>query len=368
MTTSPSTISLDFFKTDTDYDGYACFDLDHTIIKPKSGKVFPKDKDDWEFLPDVKDVLESLHKSNWLVIILTNQGGVGKQISKEDITEKFTNIASCLPNNVYVLASIKNDYFRKPMNGMWNIIDGKFQTTGKPKFYCGDAHDPSHRKLKASDLKFAMNGEVSFVYPEIILIPGFTIDNLAHYITDSLKQTVANLDQLTESILTTISETSYAADLVIVSEFIKQYNYIFIIAPPSSGKSSFCKKHLCNYTRLSKDDYKTSSKYLKAVAANIGQPIVFDNTNYAKKSRDKIIDVLNLNGIDNSKIGFIIRDIVKSDSFYLNKYRTYTTKGDHKLLPDVAIHTYFKNKTLPEHNCITVGHMITELNPSHLNF
>jgi histidinol phosphatase-like enzyme len=34
-------------------NGALFFDLDHTLIKPKSDKIFPKDKDDWEFILDV---------------------------------------------------------------------------------------------------------------------------------------------------------------------------------------------------------------------------------------------------------------------------------------------------------------------------
>ena len=38
----------------------AAFDLDYTLIKPKSNKLFPKDKDDWKFLYEKKKSPTSL--------------------------------------------------------------------------------------------------------------------------------------------------------------------------------------------------------------------------------------------------------------------------------------------------------------------
>jgi len=73
----------------------------------------------------------------------------------------------------------------------------------------------------------------------------------------------------------------------------------------------------------------------------LGDKIVFDNTN---ANRDKILSYLK----DSDKIGYIIRNISKEQSFYLNKYRHFITKGGAKLLPDVAIHTYYKRVIYPE--------------------
>ena len=35
-------------------------DFDHTIVKPKYGKTFPKDEDDWEWLrPNIPEIIKS---------------------------------------------------------------------------------------------------------------------------------------------------------------------------------------------------------------------------------------------------------------------------------------------------------------------
>ena len=39
----------------------AGFDIDHTIIEPKSGNKFPKNKDDWKFLYD-KNILNFMFR------------------------------------------------------------------------------------------------------------------------------------------------------------------------------------------------------------------------------------------------------------------------------------------------------------------
>ena len=49
----------------------ASFDLDWTIIKPKSGRKFPKDKDDWKLLFKdtlIKEKLKDLHDNNRIII------------------------------------------------------------------------------------------------------------------------------------------------------------------------------------------------------------------------------------------------------------------------------------------------------------
>ena len=66
----PKNINLDNKKI-------AGFDMDYTLIKPKSGKRFPIDYNDWEWLyPNVKDRLIELSKE--LNCNFSNQMGISK--------------------------------------------------------------------------------------------------------------------------------------------------------------------------------------------------------------------------------------------------------------------------------------------------
>jgi bifunctional polynucleotide phosphatase/kinase len=73
----------------------AGFDMDYTLIKTKSGALFPKNAADWQFLYDteIQSKLKSLHAEDVRVIIFTNQGGVesGNTTLKE-LESKFSAI------------------------------------------------------------------------------------------------------------------------------------------------------------------------------------------------------------------------------------------------------------------------------------
>jgi len=76
----------------------AAFDMDWTILKPKSGALFPKNAHDWCWLykDTTRDKLKELHvKDGFRIVIFSNQGGVahGKTSTKE-LETKFTAIQS----------------------------------------------------------------------------------------------------------------------------------------------------------------------------------------------------------------------------------------------------------------------------------
>lgn len=354
-----SVLELDNFKN-INYSGFACFDMDHTIIKPNNGKVFPKNKDDWIIMDHVHNVLKSFYNNNWLVIIFTNQSGIGKNISESDFLDKLSNISQDLNINIKFLASTTKDYNRKPLPGMWNMVKSQFKNLlDVPRFYCGDAYDPDSYKLKASDFRFAFNNNIPFIYPEKIFIKGFDINNMEKYIYASyVHMKNYSFDKFRMKL---VLPNKYEQDKIELVKFKSKYDYIFIISPPSTGKTTFCKRYLEEFTRLSKDDYKYKSHYLKSIVENINKRLVFDNTNYYEKSRLEIIDILISFDVDINKIGFIIREVDKNTSMFLNNYRCLITNGEYDILPDIAIHSYFKNITYPEKNFIKISSMITSL-------
>ena len=60
----------------SNYTNIVIFDLDNTIIKTKSGKVFPTNINDWEFIHDnVVKTINNLSDST-LIGIITNQKGI----------------------------------------------------------------------------------------------------------------------------------------------------------------------------------------------------------------------------------------------------------------------------------------------------
>lgn len=102
-------------------------DLDHTLIKPKSGNTFPKDKNDWELAyTNVIPRIHSYYAKGYRIIIVTNQGGVEANfISLQDLQEKLDDVKHTLENpkagtdyiHYYYCPSMR-DYYRKPSPGM----------------------------------------------------------------------------------------------------------------------------------------------------------------------------------------------------------------------------------------------------------
>lgn len=68
--------------------------MDGTLIKTKSGLVFPKDYDDWQLIyPDVPKKLHKLHNDGYKIVIFTNQGSIGSgKLNPKFFKNKLKNI------------------------------------------------------------------------------------------------------------------------------------------------------------------------------------------------------------------------------------------------------------------------------------
>ena len=107
-------------------------DLDNTLIKTISGKTFPEDITDFRIqLPVLDKVIEKFPNLKYFFIV-TNQGGIGKFITKDDFETKISSICMfcgnylrdrCSPriiadNWTYCDSMDKVDPMRKPNTGM----------------------------------------------------------------------------------------------------------------------------------------------------------------------------------------------------------------------------------------------------------
>lgn len=107
-------------------------DLDHTLIRPKSGETFPKDADDWEFVPKMLNALwYDIHRDMRPIVIVTNQGGVVaghhtveeieaklKKVEEELVKHLRGNFEYKYPVEVFSYAAYAYNYYRKPSPGM----------------------------------------------------------------------------------------------------------------------------------------------------------------------------------------------------------------------------------------------------------
>jgi bifunctional polynucleotide phosphatase/kinase len=309
------------------------FDLDSTIIKTKFGRVFPKDKNDWEFQYDkIPDVLNN---QKYLNGIVSNQSGLKNKDKVNDWIFKINNICKNI-NISFVFASLNHNKYRKPMCGSWYYIKDKlteYCNINKYKnnnkiYYIGDAAGRKN-DFSDTDIKYAKNCEFKFKTPEIFFKPPNykEYDKIASITYPNLKYYHSNfLNELVEKINLKINN--------------KEKILIMLIGFPASGKSfisNFLLNNLDNFKYYNNDDINENKKNKNLVVNPIKyNKIIDDNTNINTKKR---LEKLN-NFTDYYKIGIYIDyndDIVN----HLNYLRMY--EFNKKIIPKVAYNTLKKN-------------------------
>ncbi len=159
------------------------FDFDHTLFHTASGKTFPQNKKDivpciisWDKINDFSD---------HCVVIISNQAGVGKKCTLEDVQFRLTLGLTLLEKeNIpsITIFSTKFDWYRKPHTYMWRFIlnllnldttylnNQRIKIVNRNYLYIGDAAGrPQNKKgqnFSASDLMFAHNCRIKFMTPE----------------------------------------------------------------------------------------------------------------------------------------------------------------------------------------------------------
>ena len=313
---------LNFYPKIHNYsENVAGFDMDGTIIKTKSGKVFPKDKNDWIFLfDDIPEKLNSLSNTNTIIIFSNQLGILTGKTSEEDIIFKVTNIQNKLNIPFIFLASHEDDLNRKPRPGMISFIESElnFKINKKKSFYVGDM--AGRKKDKSdSDFKFALNIKFKFYTPEEYFKDINEDKEISGYKLDSTLESkpVTNIEK---------------KELIIISGL------------PASGKSSLAKNIIANNNAnfLSKD--KNGNKFKKLVIESLKneETTIVEGLFTKNVQRKEMIDLAKEYGY---KTRLIQMDIPFELAYHLNIYRSLFE--NYKIIPSIVYNIYRKQYEAP---------------------
>ncbi len=308
----------------------AGFDLDYTIIKTKSGNVFPKNKNDWQFLNgEIKNKLIELSKnSNFLIVIFSNQKGLEKHgMTVNDFQDKINNIKKQLDINFILMAALKDDIYRKPRIEMWNYLKNilKINIDKTKSFYVGDMAGRSNDKFD-TDIKFALNLKIKFMTPE-------------QYFLDVTKKESFNLTGYQ------LDNNSSNTKLNIKSEPNKM---VIISGYPGSGKSHLAKKFTkeSKFKLFSRDTLH--NKFMKNLidSMNLGEPVLIEGLYFNNQSRNELKLLAEKYKYNTVYI------LVKTNyelSYHLNLYRSLypNTNDPISPVPEIVYMKYRKNFEFP---------------------
>ena len=288
---------LYYLNVDSKKNKIAGFDLDNTIIVTNSGKIFPKDKDDWKFIDSV--IISRINSlTDYNVVLFTNQKGINNRLGFDNFTEKVMKIIKSFSINISVFISYQDDFYRKPLTGMWDLVSEYCNINKKESFYVGDAAGRKN-DFSNSDINFAYNIKITFLLPE-----EFIQNKVIKYTT---KNTLNIKDWLS-----------------IRKPIIKKekLELVLLVGYPGCGKSTFSKKYYNDYVYINQDTDKTRDYSINKIkqAVKEKKSIIIDNTNLSYEHRLEFIDYVNNNYI----IKIIVFDIPIDVCKYMMYYRVQT--------------------------------------------
>ena len=371
-------------------------DLDWTFIKPIRGKIHPIDEYDWEFLNTDIHIIKQKITEGYKFVIFTNQGGLlnnttGK-LGIEGFKRRWNTIYNILQkehgiHSVYLVASLYDDFNRKPCTGMWEFIENKVNgdvngnviVDRKSSLYVGDM---AGRKgdYSSSDLLFALNLGVEFQVPEVfyniegsnkaisnrtsVLIKALTKDDKIF----KAREYLDNFDKL-------ILEKNKLILEEVKKLLLERQCLIMFVGSPASGKTSFYERNMNNMKNINMLELKymsndtfngTPGKFNKEIEKQLTgkHSVVIDNTNGTIKTRAKYIkiahDVSKKLALEQKPIIVVVIkfNTNKEITLHLNALRTKINNicmmdeiGKEECkhnVPAVAIHSYWKRLENPE--------------------
>ncbi|XP_011635937.1 uncharacterized protein F21D5.5 isoform X1 [Pogonomyrmex barbatus] len=319
----------------------AAYDMDGTLIKTKSGLVFPKDCNDWQLLyPDIPNKLKQFYTNGYKIVIFTNQAGLSSgKIKINDFKRKIERIVQKIGIPIQVFIAVGMNIYRKPTIGMWEFLEkeknGGIAIDKAISLYVGDAAGrpknwaPAKKKDHSSvDRLMALNLGIKFETPEEHFLKHKTAPyQLPKFNPKSLPQT---------------NDVCKPADAELT---LKQQEVVLMVGSPGSGKSHFAKNYLKEYKYVNRDTLGSWQKCIAAVQQYLieGKSIVVDNTNPDPASRQRYIDIA-------KKRNILVRCFVMTTSIehakHNNKFRELTDPS-HIPINEIIINSYVKNYVPP---------------------
>lgn len=264
----------------------AIYDFDHTLVKPKQGRRFPRDAEDWMWTcASVPDIVREKAKK-YFTVILTDQS---KPWKVDMIRAALTEIGvPC----VAIIAFDKE--LKKPNPALFKSVF------------------PNYSKSRSW-----MVGDAA----------GRAGDWSAH----------------DRDVATALSIKFYTPEEVFCAPVPSSARLIFMIGAPGAGKSTYIAQNLGDYTRINGDEYKTSAATIKQARTllkeNINTKVVLDATHGTRERRAAIVALARELGIEPPTAVWI--NVDKSTALARNAARENS-------IPAIAIHTFFKRFEEPD--------------------
>jgi len=317
------------------------FDMDSTLIEPKSGAKWPKSRVDWKWWKSVVPTrLKEWYNKGYKIVIFTNQGGIEKKKQElKHITGKILDITEKLSFPVQAFVAHATNIHRKPNTTMWDFFvtncNKGVDVDLKESFYIGDAggrlkgwRSGAKKDFSCSDRSFAFNVGIGFKTPEEFFLDEAATKKFSWGCLDA----AAYLKDAESKGLKEFEGSSITSD--------KQEMLIFV-GMPASGKSSFAKKYLepKGYVWINRDTLKTPAKCLKAAEAALekGKSVVIDNTSPTTADRANYINLAKEASVP---VRCFVFELSRELANHLNFFREKVTDGDRRRVPDVGFNVY----------------------------
>ncbi|EPQ31959.1 uncharacterized protein PFL1_00158 [Pseudozyma flocculosa PF-1] len=344
----------------------ALFDLDGTLVRPKSNKQFPSARDEYDFkfcFQNVVSKVQQAHGEGYAIVVVSNQKQTqySGSVKLETWRKKVVHVARALDVPLRIFAALADDQYRKPRLGIWTELQERFNGGLAPdlasSYYVGDAAGRKSMTAKDhndTDYKWALNAGLRFLTPEQFFVDAKEQLAIPARPWEAKPSSLERLPifggsgpeaDLSDAVFHPSDTPLVPAD--------RHTEVILFVGPPASGKTAFFRRHLdpAGYIWINQDTLKTRDKCVAAVRECIaeGKSCVVDNTNRDKATRRHYIALAQASSIPIRAFFF---DVAKATCQHNNQFRAMGAgpidEPRRDVVPPSAIEAFFRDVQPPK--------------------